>query len=498
MSAYRRRCNGCAGEGPQVESRREFLARFGGGFGAVAATHLLAREGFAALPASPPVNPLAAKSPHFAAKAKAVIHLFMHGGPSQVDTFDPKPLLSRLHGQPPPPSILRSEEKTFLQFTKLNEAPLLAPRATFKKYGKSGLEISNLFENVAQSADDIAVIRSCYHDAFTHGPGVQVINSGVIRLGHPSMGAWAVYGLGSESENLPAYIVMVTDGSISAGVPGYGAGFLPAVYQGTLLRRKGTPILNARPAEEFAPGEQRRVLDLLNWHNQQHFATHGDNSELAARISSYELAFRMQTAVPELTDLSSESESTKKLYGLDDELTEPFGRNCLLARRMVERGVRFIQIYKDGWDAHASCDDNHAKNARAVDKPIAGLLADLKQRGMLETTLLIWGGEFGRTPVTDGQSNSDVRTGDGRDHNPYGFTMWMAGGGIRGGKVIGATDEIGLRAVEDKVHVHDIHATLLSLLGLDHTRLTYFFQGRDHRLTDVGGDNDLAPRLIQG
>jgi hypothetical protein len=327
---------------------------------------------------------------------------------------------------------------------------------------------------------------------------VQVINSGVIRLGHPSMGAWVVYGLGSESDNLPAYIVMVTDGSISAGAPGYGAGFLPAVYQGTLLRKKGTPILNARPADNFGPGEQREVLDLLNWHNQQHLASHPENSELAARISSYELAFRMQTAVPELTDLSSESDSTKKLYGLDDEATEPFGRNCLLARRMVERGVRFIQIYKDGWDAHANCDENHAKNSRAVDKPIAGLLADLKQRGMLETTLVIWGGEFGRTPVTDGQSNSEVRTGDGRDHNPYGFTTWMAGGGIRGGKVIGATDEIGLRAVEDKVHVHDLHATILTLLGLDHTQLTYFFQGRNHRLTDVGGDNNLAPRLVRG
>jgi uncharacterized protein DUF1501 len=496
MSDHQLRCKGCAGEGPEVRSRRDFLARFGGGFGAVAAVHLLTKEGFAEFPVQP-ANPLAAKPPHFPAKANAVIHFFMHGGPSQVDTFDPKPLLSQLHGKPAPPSILK-EQNTFLQFTKLNEAPLLAPRATFKKYGNSGLEISSLFENVAQFADELAVIRSCYHDAFTHGPGVQIINSGVTRLGHPSMGAWVVYGLGSESENLPAYVVMVTDGSISAGTPGYGPGFLPAVYQGTLLRKKGTPILNVRPADEFSPGEQREVLDLLNWHNQQHFASRRDNSELGARIASYELAFRMQTAVPELTDLSQESESTKRLYGLDDEVTEPFGRNCLLARRMVERGVRFIQIYKDGWDAHTSCDENHAKNARAVDKPIAGLLADLKQRGMLETTLLIWGGEFGRTPVTDGQSNSEVRTGNGRDHNPYGFTMWMAGGGIRGGKVIGATDEIGLRAVEDKVHVHDLHATILSLLGLDHTQLTYFFQGRNHRLTDVGGDNNLAPRLIRG
>ena len=361
--------------------------------------------------------------------------------------------------------------------------------------GRSGLEISSLFQNVAEFADDLAVIRSCYHDSFTHGPAVQVLNTGVSRLGHPSMGSWVLYGLGSVSDNLPAYIVMVTDGTITAGAPAYASGFLLAAYQGTLLRRKGTPILNAHPPESFAPGEQRALLDFMKWNNERHLALRADNSELSARIASYELAFRMQSAVPDLADLSSESEATKKLYGLDNSATEPFGKNCLMARRLVERGVRMIQIYKDGWDAHGGCDQNHAKNAGAVDKAIAGLLADLKQRGLLETTLVVWGGEFGRTPVTDAQANSAVRTGDGRDHNPYGFCMWMAGGGVRGGRAIGATDEIGFRAAEDKVHVHDLHATILTLLGLDHHKLTYFFQGRDQRLTDIGGDNNLASRL---
>jgi hypothetical protein len=466
----------------------------GGGFGAVAACCLLERD---LLGASASQNPLAAKAPHFPAKAKAVIQLFMQGGPSQVDTFDPKPILTRLHGQPPPASVV-GEEKTFLQFTDLSRAPLLAPKARFEKRGQSGLEISNLFDNIARFADDIAVIRSCHHDAFTHGPAVQLLNSGVIRLGHPSMGAWALYGLGSESDNLPAYVVMVTDGSITAGPPAYGSGFLPAVYQGTLLRRKGAPILNARSALEFVGTEQSAVLDLIKWHNERHLGQHAGDSELSARIASYELAFRMQAAVPEVSDLSAETDSMRRLYGMEEKETEAFGRNCLLARRMVERGVRMVQVYKDGWDAHGGCDENHAKNARAVDKPIAGLLEDLKQRGMLDSTLVIWGGEFGRTPVTDGQSNSAVRTNDGRDHNPYGFTMWMAGGGIRGGKVIGATDEIGFRAAEDRVHVHDIHATVLTLLGLDHKKLTYFFQGRDQRLTDVGGENNLAERLLRG
>jgi len=461
----------------------------------VAASYLLEREAIAATAAAR--NPLAAKAPPFPAKARAVIQLFMQGGPSQVDTFDPKPILTRLHGQPPPASVV-GENKTFLQFTDLGRAPLLAPRAVFRKSGQSGLEISNLFEQVARFADDLAVIRSCHHDAFTHGPAVQLLNTGVSRLGHPSLGAWTLYGLGAESENLPAYVVLVTDGSITAGPAAYGAGFLPALYQGTLLRRKGAPILNARSALEFETSGQRALLDLVRWHNERHQEERAQNSELSARIASYELAFRMQAAVPDLADLSKETEATRKLYGMDEAASEPFGRNCLLARRLVERGVRLVQVYKDGWDAHGGCDENHARNARAVDGPIAGLLQDLKQRGLLESTLVTWGGEFGRTPVTDGQSNSAVRTGDGRDHNPYGFSTWMAGGGIRGGKVIGATDEIGFRAAEDKVHVHDLHATILTLLGVDHKKLTYFFQGRDQRLTDVGGENDLAERLLRG
>jgi hypothetical protein len=475
-----------------TEDRRAFLARLGGGFGAIGAACVLEQDGFGAPLAT---NPLAPRPPHFPAKARSVIQLFMQGGPSQVDTFDPKPLLTRLQGQPPPASLLGGED-AFLQFTKIKEAPLLAPRARFSKRGQSGLEISSLFEHVARHADDLAVIRSCYHDSFTHGPAVQVLNTGVIRLGHPSMGAWLLYGLGTASQNLPGYMVIVTDGSITAGPPAYGAGFLPAVYQGTLLRRKGSPILNVRPAERFPGNSQRELLDLVKWNNERHRAAHPEESELSARINSYELAFRMQTAVPDLADLTSENESTRNLYGMDDAITEPFGRNCLLARRMVERGVRVVQIYKDGWDAHGACDENHAKNARAVDRPIAGLLEDLERRGLLETTLVMWGGEFGRTPVTDGQANSAVRTGDGRDHNPYGFSIWMAGGGVKGGQVVGSTDELGFRAVEDKLHIHDLHATILGLMGVDHAKLTYFFLGREQRLSDVGGTHAITQRLL--
>ncbi len=295
-----------------INNRREFLARFGGGFGAVAAACLLERDGFGAVS-----NPLAARPSHFPAKAKAVIHLFMQGGPSQMDTFDPKPILTRLNGQTAPASVL-GDGDTFLQFTKLKEAPLLAPKAQFSKRGQSGLDISNLFENVAQFADELVVIRSCHHDSFTHGPAVQALNSGVIRLGHPSMGAWLLYGLGSISENLPGYMVIVTDGSITAGPPAYGAGFLPAVYQGTLLRRKGAPILNVQSAEDLGSGSQREMIDLVNWHNEHHRSSRQHDTELSARISSYELAFRMQTAVPELADLSKETEATRKLYGMDD------------------------------------------------------------------------------------------------------------------------------------------------------------------------------------
>jgi hypothetical protein len=440
-------------------------------------------------------NPFAPKAPHYPVKAKNIIHLFMHGGPSHIDSFDPKPALTELNGKTMPPSFGAVQ----LQFTNASEAPLMASRRTFKKYGESGLEISDLFSNVAEFADHLAVIRSCYHDGFTHSNALNWLNTGWPRLGRPSLGSWVVYGLGSESENLPAYIVML-EGSIKAGPPAYGSGFLPAMYQGTTLRSEGSPLLNIARPQDLKTNDQREMLDLLKSLNERHLETRRDESNLSARIESYELAFRMQMAAPELVDLSKETDATKKLYGMDDPVTADYGKKCLMARRLVERGVRFIQLYSGGgngndWDGHNQCDKNHVNMARKVDRPIAGLLADLKSRGLLDSTLVIWGGEFGRTPMTDGNANGGY--GGGRDHNPYGFTTWLAGGGIQGGKVIGATDEIGFRAVQDPVHVHDLHATILGLLGIEHKKLTYSFQGREFRLTDVHGDNNLTQRLLK-
>lgn len=478
--------DGYCGRDLPLRSRREFLQKAGLGFGALAATDLLARE-----------NPLAARKPHFPAKADSVIFLFMHGGPSHIDTFDPKPLLNRLHGQPVPESFGSVD----LQFTKVDKVPLIGSPRTFRKRGDSGIEISDLFENVARRADDLTVIRSCFHDGFTHVTGQNWMNTGWARVGRPSVGSWVTYGLGSENENLPAYMVML-DGPIKAGPPAYGAGFLPAVYQGTVLRGQGPPILNVERSGSVTEGQQRRLLDLLRQSNEEHYAARSDDSDLAARIASYELAFKMQTSVPELADLSAETEATRRLYGLDNGATRDFGEQCLRARRMVERGVRFVQIYSGGrkggagvgWDGHNEIDRNHEQMARSVDLPIAGLLTDLKQRGLLDRTLVVWGGDFGRTPFTDGAEGGGANR-NGRDHNPYGFSVWMAGGGVRGGQIIGSTDAIGLRAQDDKVHMHDLHATILSLLGLDHEKLTYFFQGRDFRLTDVGGGNNLAERI---
>lgn len=480
-------------------SRRQFLERLGGGFGLVALSALLQQEGHAGSGEDRPraVNPLAVKPPHFAATAKNVIFLFMHGGVSHIDTFDPKPLLQKLDGQRLPPSAANVQ----LQFTKASEAPLMASRRTFQRYGQSGIEISDLFQNVARHADDLAVIRSCYHEGFVHSIALNLMNTGSRLRGFPSMGSWITYGLGSESQNLPAYVVMLSGGT-KAGPPAYGAGFLPAVYQGTVMRTQGSPFLNINPPEEVSGAEQRELLDSVKWFDEQHAETRSDDSNLSARIASYELAYRMQSSAPELADLSRETEGTKTLYGIDQKETNDFGTKCLLARRLVERGVRMVQIYSGGivngddWDGHSQCDKNHTNMARRVDKPIAGLLADLKQRGMLDSTLVVWAGDFGRTPVTDGlQISGKTAYNGGRDHNPYGYSIWMAGGGVRGGKVIGATDEFGFKAVDNPVHVHDMHASMLSLMGLDHKRLTYLFQGRNFRLTDVHGENNFADLL---
>lgn len=482
-----------------ARSRREFLERSGLGFGSLAASWLLARD---AAQAAPPAavaggNPFAPRKPHFDARGKSVIFLFMHGGPSHVDSFDPKPLLEKLDGKPVPPSF----GKVDFQFTKMEKVPLLASRRKFRKRGQSGLEISDLFENVARHADDLAVIRSCHHDGFTHVTGQNWMNTGWARVGRPSVGSWVVYGLGSESENLPAYVVML-DGGIKAGAPSWGSGFLPAAYQGTVLRPENPPILNVNRPAEIAETDQKKMFDLLQQFNTDHRNARASDTELSARMASYELAFKMQMSVPEVADISKEPETVRRLYGLDNEMTAEFGRQCLMARRLVERGVRFVQLYSGGkkgsevgWDGHNECEQNHDFMARKVDQPIAGLLEDLKARGLLDSTVVLWGGDFGRTPFTDGAEGGGGNR-NGRDHNPYGFSVWMAGGGIKGGKAIGSTDEIGLRAQNDPFTMHDLHGSLLGLLGVDHRKLTYFFQGRDFRLTDVHGENVFTRRLL--
>jgi hypothetical protein len=472
---------------PPALDRRDFLFRAANGFGSLALASLLARDGragsfFAPADKAPEkaANPLAPKAPHFAAKAKAVIFLFMVGGPSHIETFDPKPALDKLHGQKLPPSF--GEIKS--QFLKPG-TPILGSQWQFKKYGQSGIEVSDLYPHIATCADDLAVIRSCYTESFVHAPAMYQMMSGRVLAAHPSLGSWVTYGLGSESENLPAFCVLTQpEGLPEGGAPMWGAGYLPAVYQGTQLRNGSTPILHLAPPKEIGAGQQRRMLDFMRQMNEMNLQD-GD-SELAARVAAYELAFRMQQHAPEAVDFSRETEATKKLYGIDDKETREFGTRCLLARRLVERGVRFVLLFSGGgpvstqWDAHDDIKGNHEKMCRWTDRPIAALLKDLKSRGLLDSTLVVWGSEFGRTPVSE--------NGNGRDHNPLGFTTWMAGGGVRGGQVIGQTDEVGYKAVGERYHPRDLHATMLHLMGLDQWRLTYLHNGRNERLTDFGGN----------
>jgi uncharacterized protein (DUF1501 family) len=478
-------------------SRRDMLRHAGLGFGTWALLDLLTRDGvLSAAPRATSANPLAAKPPHFRPRAKHVIFLFMQGGPSHIDTFDPKPLLNKLHGRQLPASASRGLQ---LQFTKRDAAILGSPQK-FHKCGQSGLEIADTYPHLQTCADDLAVIRSCYHDSFNHAPAQYMLNTGFARMGRPCLGSWVTYGLGSPSENLPAFVVMATTGDVKGGPPVYGHGFLPGTYQPTMVRTTGEPVLYLDSPKGQTASGQREVLEMAQWLNHKHRAARGaDVDDLSSRIASYELAFRMQSAVPDAVDLAREPRAFHKMYGLEDPVSARFGTSCLLARRLVERGVRFVQIFTgsagaDDWDAaHAENDKTHRDMARRTDRPIAGLIKDLKARGLLEETLIIWGGEFGRTPVADGRY-PDKRAG--RDHNPYGFTVWLAGGGVKGGKVVGATDDFGFRAVKDRVHVNDLHATILKLLGLDHKKLTYLFQGREQRLTDVGGDGEFASRLL--
>ena len=472
------------------------LRKAGLGFGTWALLDLLSRDRVVSGAAVDSIDPLAGKVAHFPARAKHVIFLFMQGGPSHIDTFDPKPLLNELHGKPLPQSFIQG---LTLQFTKMDATVLRCPQ-TFSRCGQSGIEIADSYPALQTCADDLAVIRSCYHDSFNHAPAQYMMSTGFSRMGRPSMGSWVTYGLGSESENLPAFVVMADTGDVKGGPPVYGRGFLSGTYEPTVLRNAGSPVLYLDPPQHEKRADQREVLDMSQWLNRQHMAARGqDVDDLSSRIASYELAFRMQSAVPEAVDLAKESEATKEMYGLNDKVSVRFGMNCLIARRLVERGVRFVQIFtgsagSDDWDAaHAENDRVHREMAHRTDKPIAGLLKDLKSRGLLDETLVIWGGEFGRTPIADGRY-PDKRAG--RDHNPYGFTTWLAGGGVKGGRTIGSTDEVGFRAAEDPVHVNDLHSTVLKLLGLDHKRLTFLFQGRNQRLTDVGGEHDIADKLL--
>lgn len=461
-----------------VTSRRDFLLRAGSGFGAVALTYMLAREGFFARASRDfPADLLAPKEPHHPPRAKSVIWLFMEGGPSHLDLFDPKPLLKQLAGQPMPESFGRP-------ITAMGTAnnTLMPDRRTWRRHGQSGIWVSDWYPHVAQHVDEMTVFRSCWADGLNHVGSVCQMNTGSILAGRPALGAWTTYGLGAANENLPTFVVLTDEDNVVGGAKNWSSGFLPAVYQGVTFQPGDTPIFHLKQPSSIGDEQQRSKLDLLNRLNR-FFSADKTDSELEARLRSYELAYRMQAAAPEAVDLSQESEATKKLYGLDDEMTAPFGRNCLLARRLVERGVRFVQCYSgsgSGWDAHTDLEENHSRMCKKSDQPIGALLTDLKARGLLDETLVVWGGEFGRTPFNE--------KGKGRDHNPWGFTMWMAGGGIKGGQVLGTTDEIGLRAVETPFHVHDIHATILYLLGLDHLALTYLHEGRHERATINGGE----------
>lgn len=470
---------------PCGHTRREFIWEAGGGFVGTALTYLLARDGFFPERARAGSSPFAPKEPHYTPRAKACIFLFMYGGPSQVDLWDHKPELSRRHGQPMP----NLENDPLLKVR--NPGTLLATSRKFLRCGRSEIEVSDLFPRLGKCVDHMAIIRSTWADSFAHGSGLLQMNTGYLRQGYPSLGSWVTYGLGTLNQNLPAFVVLLDHrGGPISGPPNWSAGFMPAAFQGTQFRTNGAPIIDLSPPTGVTAAQQKRQLDLLSRLNEIHKSQLPNESELAARIETYELAFRMQAHAPEAVDLGQESSAIKTRYGLDNPITEKFGRRCLLARRLVERGVRFVQVYSGGghsedtWDAHADVNKNHELHCRETDQPIATLLADLKCRGLLDETLVVWAGEFGRTVTAQG--------GTGRDHSPRGFSIWMAGGGIRGGTVYGATDELGYAAVENKVHIHDLHATILHLMGMDHEDLTYFHSGRDFRLTDVEG------RVIDG
>jgi len=467
--------NQSCGRFARPSSRREFLARAGAGFGLMALADLLAGSAGASEIITA-ANPLAVKPSHYAPKAKSVIWLFMEGAPSAVDLFDPKPELDKNNGK-----------KVAIDVFNGNPGPLMKSPFSFKQYGKSGAWVCDKYTNIAKHVDDIAFVKSLFTESNDHVPALYQMNTGVARAGLPTAGAWITYGLGSENQNLPGFVVLGNNQGIKGGPVNWSAGFLPTTYQGTLFRSQGSPILNLKPPKDISDEDQRAQLDFMSKLNHEHMAAHRGEPDLSARINTFELAYRMQMEAADLVNFSTESEPTQKMYGLDKGQSRSFGSKCLMARRLIERGVRFVQVYSDGeWDAHSDLAGNHSEHCAATDVPIHGLLTDLRQRGLLDETLVIWGGEFGRMPVSQG--------GNGRDHNPKGFMAWMTGAGIKGGASYGETDEIGYRAAKDPVTVHDLHATMLHLLGIDHKRLTYMHNGRKYRLTDVAG-NVLTPIL---
>jgi hypothetical protein len=468
-------------------TRRHFFRDCGVGVGKIALASLLSgsltRSGFAAGPAKDALVP---KPSLFPGKAKAVIHLFMAGAPSQLDLFDHKPELAKLEGKPLPPSVIGGQRYAFIR----PDAAVLGPRFPFRKAGQNGAEIADILPHLAEIIDDVCLIKSVHTDQFNHAPAQIFFNTGFSQPGRPSMGSWVTYGLGAEAHDLPAFVVMSTGAGISGGAANWSSGFLPTIHAGVRFRNQGDPILDVSSPAGVDPQLQRDSLELITSMNRRRLAVQGD-PEIATRIANYEMAYRLQTSAPELMDLQSESKDTLDLYGCDPA-KPTFARACLLARRMIERGVRFVNIYHEGWDAHSDVLGNHKKHCMETDQASAALVKDLKQRGLLDETLVIWGGEFGRTPMVE--TNPALGRSLGRDHHPSAFTVWMAGGGIKSGMTYGETDDLGFHIVENPVHVHDLQATILHLLGLDHERLTFRFQGRDFRLTDVFG-NVVRPVL---
>src|SRR5215471_15943969 len=477
-----------------IWSRRGFLFQSGGGIGGLSLAWLLSQDGLLGASAgacdakASGFNPYAPKPPHFAPRAKRVISLFMSGGVSHIDTFDPKPALEKYAGQP-----LTGKGEVVVR--QGNPGPLMPSPFSFRKYGQCGMDVSSLFPLIVQHVDEMAFLRSVYGQSNDHVQASYELNTGKIQMGLPSVGSWVTYGLGSENQSLPAFVVIYDyHGGPLGGPANWSAGYMPAAYQATVLRSTGDPIIDLKPPAEVSPEQQRDRLDLLARLNELDLKKYPGSSELAARISSYELAYRMQGCAPEAVDINRESVATKKLYGLDEKITEPFGKQCLMARRLVERGVRFVQVFSGGlgvqntdtWDAHADMKKNHSQHAMETDLPLAGLLTDLKALGLLDSTLVLWHSEFGRMPLSE--------NGVGRDHNPGAMTVWMAGAGIKGGQSIGSTDELSYKAEHQPISYHDFHATILALLGMEHKKLTYRYNGRDMRLTDVSGE--LIPQIV--